>query len=91
MSTTATENLRDLIRTEVVEKRSRFLITGGEGTGKSTFVSHFPDVFGILARGETGYDTLRGAGLVPQVDTAPEVKTFKELQAWGQWLLDEDH
>jgi len=54
-------------------------------------VSHFPDVFGILARGETGYDTLRGAGLVPQVDTAPEVKTFKELQAWVQWLLDEDH
>ena len=54
-------------------------------------MSHFPDVFGILARGETGYDTLRGAGLVPQVDTAPEVKTFKELQAWVQWLLDEDH
>ena len=91
MNTTATENLRDLIRKEVTEKRSRFLITGGEGTGKSTFVSQFPKAFGLLARGETGYDTLRNAGLVPQVDTAPEVMTFKELQAWIQYLLDEDH
>lgn len=91
MNTTATGNLRELIRKEVSEKRSRFFVHGGEGTGKTTFVANFPKPFGILARGETGYDTLRERGLVPQVDTAPEVKTYKELQAWIQYLLNEDH
>ena len=91
MSTTATEHLRDLIRKEVKEKRSRFLLTGGEGTGKTSFASLFPNTFGILARGETGYDTLAERGLVPQVDTTPEAKTFRELQGWIQYLLNEEH
>ena len=39
-----------------------------EGFGKTTFAAYAPDCAILMARGETGYATLRGSGRVPDRD-----------------------
>lgn len=48
----------------------RLVITAVEGFGKTTLGAFARDPVILMARGETGFDTLRGAGLVPDVDAA---------------------
>lgn len=48
----------------------RIVLYGVEGWGKTSCVAHAEDAAIIMAAGETGYETLLGAGLVPQVDVA---------------------
>lgn len=45
----------------------RLILNAVEGWGKTTAAALAPDPIILMARGETGYDTLYGAGLVPRV------------------------
>ncbi|HPP02274.1 MAG TPA: ATP-binding protein [bacterium] len=48
----------------------RLVINAVEGWGKTTLGSQAPKPLLLMARGETGYQTLYGSGLVPAVPTA---------------------
>jgi len=45
----------------------RIVINGTEGWGKTSAAAHTPSPLMLMASGETGYDTLVGVGLVPQI------------------------
>jgi hypothetical protein len=45
----------------------RIVFYAGEKFGKTTFGAYAPDPFLLMAKGETGYDTLLSAGLVPAI------------------------
>lgn len=57
----------------------RVVINAVEGFGKTTAAAYADDVAMIMARGETGYQTLLGAGLVPQRDAVT-------VEAWPHLL-----
>lgn len=48
-------------------KPIRAIINGVEGIGKTTIAAHAPGAAVIMARGETGYETLLGSDRVPSV------------------------
>jgi hypothetical protein len=48
----------------------RIVLNALEAWGKSSMAAFAPDPAILMAKGETGYQTLLGAGLVPQVDAA---------------------
>jgi len=62
----------------------RVVLNAVEGWGKTSCGAYAPKPAVIMARGETGYDTLLGVGRVPYVD-ATVVETWPALLA----LLDE--
>jgi len=51
-------------------KPPRIVLNAVEGWGKTSCAAYAPALALLMAKGETGYETLLGAGLVPQVDTA---------------------
>jgi len=57
----------------------RIIVNAVEGWGKTTLGAFAPDPAILMADGETGYVTLRGAGLVPDVDCT-------EIQDWAALL-----
>jgi len=61
-------------------KPPRIVLNGVEGWGKTSTSAFAPNPAILMAAGETGYETLLGAGLVPQVDAA-------RVESWQQ-LLD---
>jgi len=62
----------------------RLVLNGVEGWGKTSVAAFAPDPAIIMIRGETGYETLLGAGIVPNV---PAMRVGK----WQEFLavLDE--
>jgi hypothetical protein len=58
----------------------RIILDAVEGFGKTTTGALCPNPIFVMARGETGLDTLRGHGLVPDVDT------FGACESWEQVL-----
>ena len=48
----------------------RIVLNAVEGRGKSSWAAFAPEPAILMAQGETGYETLLGVGLVPQVDAA---------------------
>ena len=50
-------------------KAPRIVLTAVEGWGKTSCGAYAPAPTILMAEGETGYDTLLGSGLVPQVTT----------------------
>ncbi len=67
----------------------RIILNAVEGFGKTTIASQIPNVAIVQAAGETGYETLHSAGLVPTVDVAT-VTTWEELLATVDSLIDTD-
>jgi hypothetical protein len=57
----------------------RIVVNGVEGWGKTSMAAYANIPAIIMARGETGYQTLLGAGLVPSVDTAV-------VNNWGEYI-----
>ena len=62
----------------------RIVVNGVEGWGKTSLAAYAPEPAILMARDETGYLTLLGAGTVPNVD-AGAIDAWPELLA----LLDE--
>jgi len=58
----------------------RIVLNAVEGWGKTSAAAHADRPVILMASGETGYDTLLGAGLVPSVDAAV-VSSWPELLA----------
>lgn len=56
---------------------TRLVLNAVEGWGKTTFGSHAPKPAVLMARGESGFTTLRKRGLVPDAD-AVELTTWKD-------------
>jgi hypothetical protein len=61
----------------VAQKPPRVVINGTEGWGKSSTIANIPGVGIMMAAGETGYETLLSAGLVPSVP-ATRIRTWSE-------------
>ncbi len=59
----------------------RLMLFATEGFGKTTLGSYAPNPLILMSRGETGYDTLLGSRLVPQVP-AEEVADWSDLLGW---------
>lgn len=59
-----------------------------EGFGKTTFGAYSPAPLILMARGETGYDTLLAAGRVPQVP-AYVVETWEDALGWLDQLIED--
>ena len=53
---------------------NRYIAHGGEGTGKTSFAAYTPNPVFIQTRGETGLDTLIGAGRLPEIAHWPETQ-----------------
>lgn len=69
-----------------------------EGWGKTTALCYAPNPIILMARGETGYVTLRQAGRVPDIDTLTDangeprtIDTWPELLAVLDTLQGSDH
>jgi len=68
---TATKpNLPVVGKMDAAFKPPRILLNAVEGFGKTTAGAYSPNPVILMARGETGYETLLGSGLVPSVDAA---------------------
>ena len=65
---------------KVKSSRYRVVLNCTEGWGKTTCMSHAPNVGMIMCGRETGLETLRGQGRVPDVD-AVHVESWPELLA----------
>jgi hypothetical protein len=61
----------------------RIVLTAVEGFGKTSLLAHAPSPYIMMARGETGYDTLLSANLVPAVPAAV-------VEEWPQGLATLD-
>ncbi len=75
----------------------RVVLNAVEGWGKTSCGSHTNNPFLLMARGETGYATLLGAGLVPEIDTlvddnnnSKSVDTWSELLGTLDYLINND-
>ena len=79
----AGEPVIKLGRLEPTFKPPRIVLTAVEGWGKTSCAAFAPEPAILMAKGETGYETLLGSGLVPCVLTA-EVPGWRGLLA----LLD---
>jgi len=56
----------------------RIILNAVEGWGKTTMGAYTPNPAILMSAGETGYETLLGAGLVPSIDAAT-INTWEEL------------
>jgi hypothetical protein len=58
--------------------RPRIVINAVEGWGKTSAAAYAPNCAILMARGETGYETLMNAGRVPEI-TAAKIDSWKGL------------
>lgn len=78
-TTTTTAKPKPALRTLTPEKKPpRIVLTAVPGFGKTTFGAQAPGAGIIMARGETGYETLLGVGRVPSIP-AETVGSFQAL------------
>jgi len=67
----------------------RMIINGVEGIGKTTIAAHAPGCAILMAKGETGYLTLLGSGLVPERPAAT-IDSWEQMTATLDGLLMDD-
>lgn len=80
-------NSRRMLRPRDIKKITPLLVLNAvEGHSKTTLAAYAPDPFILMAPGETGYDTLLGAGRVPQVP-AESVTDWLDALAWIDQLI----
>jgi len=75
---------------DATPKPPRLVLNAVEGWGKTTVGAYGPNPVIIMARGETGYDTLLQHGLVPSVDAAM-VDSWPQLFALLDVLKEQKH
>jgi len=68
----------------------RGVLAAVEGWGKTTIAAQAPKPLILMSEGETGYETLLGAGLVPDVDRAGPITSWEELLSTIDYLLAND-
>ena len=63
----------------------KIILNAVEGFGKTSTGAYAPDPLLLMARGETGYDTLLSAGRVPSIP-ADLVETWGDVMGWLETL-----
>jgi AAA domain-containing protein len=67
------------LKVEKTVTSAAIVLNAVEGWGKTSLGAHAPNPLIVMARGETGFATLRRKGLVPDVD-------YVECSTWGELL-----
>lgn len=70
---------------------SRLILHGVEGIGKTSFAASAPKPIFLMARGETGLETLIDAGRVGEIPHLPELMTWADVLSALEWLTTSDH
>ena len=70
---------------------SRLIIHGVEGVGKTSIAANAPNPIFLMARGETGLETLIDSGRLEEVPHFPESMNFSDVIEALEWLRDNDH
>ena len=65
---------------------SRVVLHGVEGIGKTSFGAYAPDPIFLMAKGETGLETLIDSGRLPQVPHFPELADWADVISAVKWL-----
>ncbi len=73
---------------EIKDVAPRLIVNAVEGFGKTSLGAFAPDPLILMSPGETGYDTLLAAGLVPAVP-AEEVTSWTDLIGWLNTLIED--
>jgi len=70
---------------------SLIVMHGVEGIGKTSLAAHSPGAVFIMPKGETGLETLIGAGRVPATAHFPELHLWSDLLEAVTQLIEGDH
>ena len=70
---------------------SRLILHGVEGVGKSSFAAFAPLPIFMMARGETGLETLIDSGRLHDVPHFPEIGSWEDLIGGIETLIHEQH
>jgi hypothetical protein len=70
---------------------SRLVLNGVEGVGKTSFAAAAPKPYFLMARGETGLETLIDAGRIGETSHAPELQSWQEVRDIIEALRIEQH
>lgn len=70
---------------------SRVILHGVEGIGKTSFAANAPSPIFVMARGETGLETLIDQRQLPDVPHVPETMTWQDLLGVIESLTNEPH
>ena len=70
---------------------SRVVLHGVEGVGKTSFAASAPKPYFLMARGETGLETLIDSGRIGDTPHAPELQTWGEVEDVIESLRTEPH
>lgn len=79
------------VRTKGSGLPSRLILHGVEGVGKTSFAASAPKPIVLMARGETGLETLIDTGQLPEVPHLPEIMDWHELLSAIEWLTTAEH
>lgn len=79
------------IQTKGKNLPSRFILHGTEGIGKTSFAAQAPAPIFLMARGETGLETLIDSGRLPDVPHWPEIQSWSDLLGAIEALTTEEH
>ncbi len=89
-SQTKSTDWREQITGKGSGKPTRCIIHGVEGVGKTSFAAQAPKPIFLMARGETGLQTLIDNGLVPEIDHFPETQSWADVLSQIRWLCESD-
>ena len=83
-------SLNDIL-TKGKDLPSRIILHGTEGIGKTSFAAQAPKPIFLMARGETGLETLIDSGRLQDTPHLPEIETWSELLGAVEMLTVEEH
>lgn len=90
-STRSASQWKPEIRTKGSGLPSRLIVHAVEGFGKTSFAAQAPSPIVLMARGETGLETLIDSGQLGETPHFPELQTWHELMSAIEWLTTTDH
>lgn len=70
---------------------SRIVVYGTEGVGKTSWAAHAPSPIFLMAKGETGLETLIDNNQLGDVPHFPETSSFEEACDQIDWLANSKH
>lgn len=70
---------------------SRLVVHGVEGVGKTSLAANAPKPIFLMARGETGLETLLDSGRVKETPHLPEIMTWADCMSALEWLTESEH
>lgn len=87
----ATKDWGQAVRAAVEHKAMRIVWHGVEGIGKTSLACQAKQAIALMAKGETGLETLIDAGRLPEIPHFPETMTWADALSQLQWLLTAEH